>query len=355
MHSTEMVGTHTERYLSICIPIALVFLIFIFLLVGTLGTRDVVAPKYSDQITESCLYETRWPNHCEALRDNWNKQYCDTLNKQSNLLLLIPFRNRERQLTEFKKYMDEYLAKATDVADWRYLIAEQLPNKDDSFNRGAVSNAGVWEFFLHQPKQDADFFPNWLCIHDVDGLPQWPTSYRARELPVHLSSEFDKYGHTYPYPSYSGGITCMSPKHFVRINGFSNEFFGWGGEDDDLYWRLRMNNYLCYNTNKGEYNKKPKDKLVPLRPPKGHGVFKSLSHGHFQNKVIFNKTARMNHQLDVEYWKMDGLSNMEYSVENSKVLLAERFWKVSVILNKTSVANAKPYPRWPWRDTQNSE
>jgi len=68
--------------------------------------------------------------------------------------------------------MDEYLAKANDVADWRYLVAEQLPNKDDSFNRGAVSNAGVWEFFKHQPRQDLDFFPDWLCIHDVDGLPQ---------------------------------------------------------------------------------------------------------------------------------------------------------------------------------------
>jgi len=106
------------------------------------------------------------------VKENWKNPYCDSLNTQSNLLLVIPFRNRETQLTAFIKYMDEYLAKANDVADWRYLVAEQLPNKDDSFNRGAVSNAGVWEFFKHQPRQDLDFFPDWLCIHDVDGLPQ---------------------------------------------------------------------------------------------------------------------------------------------------------------------------------------
>ena len=66
-----------------------------------------------------------------------------------------------------------------------------------------------------------------------------------------------------------------------------------------------------------------------------------------QSKVVFNKTERRNHQLDMEYWKKDGLSNMEYSVRNLKVLMAERFWRVSVTLNTTSVDNAKPYPRWP--------
>jgi len=63
--------------------------------------------------------------------------------------------------------------------------------------------------------------------------------------------------------------------------------------------------------------------------------------------VRFNKTSRMNHQLDMEYWKKDGLSNMEYSVKNLAVDLSQRFWRVSVTLSETSVANAKPYPRWP--------
>ena len=40
------------------------------------------------------------------------------------------------------------------------------------------------------------------------------------------------------YQNYLGGITLMNPTVFITIRGFSNKFWGWGGEDDDLYCRL---------------------------------------------------------------------------------------------------------------------
>ena len=40
------------------------------------------------------------------------------------------------------------------------------------------------------------------------------------------------------YQNYLGGITLMNPTVFTTIRGFSNKFWGWGGEDDDLYCRL---------------------------------------------------------------------------------------------------------------------
>ncbi len=32
----------------------------------------------------------------------------------------------------------------------------------------------------------------------------------------------------------------MSLQHFVKVNGFSNLFWGWGGEDDDMANRIRF-------------------------------------------------------------------------------------------------------------------
>lgn len=31
-----------------------------------------------------------------------------------------------------------------------------------------------------------------------------------------------------------GGVLAIRMNHFYAVNGFSNEFWGWGGEDDDM-------------------------------------------------------------------------------------------------------------------------
>ncbi len=38
-----------------------------------------------------------------------------------------------------------------------------------------------------------------------------------------------------------GGVTAITTSDFARLNGFSNSFWGWGGEDDDLYHRVQYN------------------------------------------------------------------------------------------------------------------
>ena len=35
----------------------------------------------------------------------------------------------------------------------------------------------------------------------------------------------------------------FSQEQYIRINGYSNRYFGWGGEDDDLYHRLKAVGY----------------------------------------------------------------------------------------------------------------
>ena len=40
-----------------------------------------------------------------------------------------------------------------------------------------------------------------------------------------------------PYNNIFGGTGAFTREHFEKINGFSNSYWGWGGEDDDLYKR----------------------------------------------------------------------------------------------------------------------
>lgn len=40
-----------------------------------------------------------------------------------------------------------------------------------------------------------------------------------------------------PYKEFFGGVSGLTVEQFQKINGFPNAFWGWGGEDDDLWNR----------------------------------------------------------------------------------------------------------------------
>ncbi len=39
------------------------------------------------------------------------------------------------------------------------------------------------------------------------------------------------------YQRMFGGVTLFTPEEFRKINGYSDEYWGWGGEDDDMIGR----------------------------------------------------------------------------------------------------------------------
>ena len=79
----------------------------------------------------------------------------------------------------------------------------------------------------------------WCFIfHDVDFYPEDDRNiYSCAEAPIHFATATDNYGYVLPYAGYAGGVIAMTSEQVVSINGFSNLFWGWGGEDDDMFTR----------------------------------------------------------------------------------------------------------------------
>lgn len=47
---------------------------------------------------------------------------------------------------------------------------------------------------------------------------------------------------------YFGGAFAVSTKDFRLVNGFSNAYWGWGKEDEDIFWRFIDSNLTVTRT-----------------------------------------------------------------------------------------------------------
>jgi hypothetical protein len=136
--------------------------------------------------------------------------------------VIVPYRNRNEHLHKFKKSIVNYLESKN--IDFVIIIVEQDNAK--LFNRGKLCNIG----FIESQKENCDY----IVIHDVDMIPV-DVDYSYSKVPVHLATD------NIPFESYFGGMTLFPSNIFEKINGFSNLYWGWGFEDDDLRYRCIKN------------------------------------------------------------------------------------------------------------------
>lgn len=136
---------------------------------------------------------------------------------EKRLGIIVPFRKREHHLIQFVPHIKARLPLSN------IYIVEQFDDKP--FNRAALLNIGFQMFH-----KEFDYF----AAHDVDMLPiQADYSYPVK--PTHLASKAEQFGYKMPYAEYFGGVTIFTNEDFITVNGYSNHFWGWGGEDDRMY------------------------------------------------------------------------------------------------------------------------
>ena len=65
----------------------------------------------------------------------------------------------------------------------------------------------------------------------------WYESYHMKWLKLNRPLK-DKYRYTVPWLGITGGVMAFTQSQYEAVNGFSNEYWGWGCEDDDMFVRI---------------------------------------------------------------------------------------------------------------------
>jgi hypothetical protein len=160
-------------------------------------------------------------------------------NMSLRLSIVVPYRDRPAQLKQFIQHTSAYFSrdKIDREIPYRVLVVEQEPGLP--FNRGAIKNVG---FVLTEAESD------YTCFHDVDFLPMW-ADYRPVDTPtpiVWYGAEVRIVGEGHArrpiaedQEAFFGGAVIFPNPAFRQINGYANEYWGWGYEDTDVRERTK--------------------------------------------------------------------------------------------------------------------
>lgn len=209
------------------------------------------------------------------------------------LAIIIPYRNREEHLKEFLKVVPDFVRRGLDAPiDCHIIVIEQ--GNDKPFNRGKLLNIG---FAL--VKDQYDYF----CFHDVDMMPT-RADYSYPSIPTHLAADVSQFRHWVgkglAYPTYFGGVVLFNKEDFVRVNGFSNGYWGHGAEDDDLLMRINRSG---------------------LKWGRRHGIYESLPHAQAPKPPPSQLSPNAERLLAIWQGKEidhSGLSDLEFNVKEEK-------------------------------------
>jgi len=219
-------------------------------------------------------------------------------------IIIIPYRDREAHLQYFLE--KSYPKLKNIISDLEIIIVEQIPGK--KFNRGATINIG----YHYYNNQD-----NYYITQDVDTNPNKISSpYYSYDL------NLDEFLSIYSYSGSVGGIVKFKGSDFVAINGFPNDFWGWGHEDKDF-----MNRILFYNKNITRIFKTDNTNVeIPY-----FDIFQDNHNREDSGKwgIAYGSWDHLSKEQQKNYILSNGLSTLHYSIIKEEQLM-ENVKKITV-------------------------
>lgn len=120
---------------------------------------------------------------------------------------------------------------------------------------------------------------NGICYNVIDGLK---SLYFKKINPKILYNNVAKMEPLYNY-NLVGGIVFAKTSKFINSGKENENYYGWGNEDFDRYWRFKKNNYIIYRTD---------NFLFHLSHPRGNNSkYRSNSQKAFSEKEIMKNVS----------------------------------------------------------------
>ena len=219
--------------------------------------------------------------------------------------------SRLKQKRLFLYWMNKMLSQ---ICDYEIVIVEQENKKDNkqnnSFNIGKLKNIGF--DYLNKDIKNKKI-DNYIFI-DIDMIPD-------SKLIEYFFKKTDSLnllamsGTRYEDKSYkkenkrtrpfAGGIISCTKSVFTELNGYANNYIGWGGEDQDLLLRLSELNKPVYLPKEGTViDIEEKNNLTKVFSDKKEELTKNDE----MEKLLYEKN------VNYKNYKKNGLSNLNYKI-----------------------------------------
>ncbi|XP_065051685.1 beta-1,4-galactosyltransferase 6-like [Rhopilema esculentum] len=236
----------------------------------------------------------------------WEPKHCKPRTK---VAIMLPYRNREVQLQSFLLHMHPIFQRQ--LISYRVFVIEQVGVT--SWNKGSIYNIG---FDKTRKIDDYDCY----IFHDIDLLAENDKNYYGCPFtPAHMSVAVDTLKYKLPYPTIFGGVEAFSTEEYIAINGFSNMYWGWGGEDDDLYTRVAHKGYKLY------------------RPPQAVGRYTMNQVNHFRSdgRTVANQKMYHDSKTRKQRIDLDGLNRIQSLQYTYKVMEEPLFTRIAIDLKRS--------------------
>ena len=214
----------------------------------------------------------------------------ETYENNCKINIIIPVMNRELELEDFIINI-EPLFKHLNI-NYRIYIIEQ--NNNTKFNRGKLLNIGFIE-------ANKDNFANYYYFTDCD---IYPLNFNTFNINC-----YDEIVHLYGNENNLGGVMIINKDNYKLINGHSNNYSGWGLEDNNIMDRAILLGAKINNSN-----------LIQRYSNKNIFDKKSPEDYQLKKKEMYNKNKKQ-YDIDIKLYKedknniyKDGINTCNYNI-----------------------------------------